>query len=161
MRVNKMLIVAILTGIIPVMAARAQTVYPKGKAKLIEFFNPSATFTVPAGKTWYIVNVFSNCATDVAVNQKDPEYNNYSEVRIFIKRINSTVLTDIEKKKFGTVVFRGPNHERVQQMPLVLPENTVIEFIITSGDWASTVEGTKIMKNDALKAFINYIETDN
>lgn len=161
MKKTKFVFLMLLMSTLPFCIMNAQTVYPKGNAAIKEFTNATAKFVVPPGKTWYIVNCFSDCATDVQVSQKDPESYNYSEVRIFIKSINGLVLTDLEKKKFGTVVFRGPNHERVQPMPVVLPENTVIEFLITSGDWASTVEGSKVVKDDDLKAWLNYIETDN
>ncbi|MEI6764442.1 MAG: hypothetical protein WCM76_02305 [Bacteroidota bacterium] len=161
MKTHKIIFATALMCMLSFPFLNAQSNYPKGKAKLIEFFNPAAKFTVPAGKTWYVVNIFSDCATDIIVNKNDPGTYNYNEVRIFIKSINGAVLTDIDKKKYGPVVFRGPNHERVQQMPIVLPENTIIEFIITSGDWSSTVEGSKLVRNDNLKAYLNVIETDN
>ena len=161
MKTHKMILATALMCMLSFSFLNAQTNYPKGKAILKEFFNPAAKFTVPAGKTWYVVNIFSDCATDIAISKNDPESYSYNEVRIFNKSINGIVLTDIDKKKFGVVVFRGPNHERVQQMPMVLPENTVIEFIIASGDWSSTVEGSKLVRNDNLKAYLNVIETDN
>ena len=44
------------------LTGNAQTTIPKGKAQIIEFNNSTAKFTVPAGKTWYIINLFSyNC----------------------------------------------------------------------------------------------------
>jgi hypothetical protein len=45
-------------------------------------------------------------------------------------------------------------------MPIVLSENSIIEFIISSGDWGKIGAGG-IKKNDVLNAFLNYIEVDN
>jgi len=50
------------------LTINAQTTIPKGKAKLIEFTNATAKFTVPEGKTWYIKNTFSDCELN-ALNQ--------------------------------------------------------------------------------------------
>ena len=138
----------------------AQTSIPKGKAMITEFTNLSSKFTVPAGKTWYIVNIFSDCAANL-VKSDDLKSLNYSEVRIFIKSINGSTLTDLTINKFGPVVYRGPNHERVHPMPIVLPENSIIEFVITTGDWSSLDQTIKIIKNDKLNAFINIVEIDN
>ena len=142
------------------LSVNAQTTVPKGKAQLIEFTNATAKFTVPAGKTWYIMNIFSSVATNIKPSTKYPESKEYEAVRVFIKNIDNYLLTDLSKNKFGPVVYRGPNHERMQPMPIVLPENSKIEFIITSGEWdRNGTEGIK--KNDILNAFLNYIEADN
>ena len=42
------------------VCANAQITTPNGKAQLIEFTNATAKFTVPAGKTWVVNNVFSS-----------------------------------------------------------------------------------------------------
>jgi hypothetical protein len=142
------------------LSGNAQVSIPKGKAQLIDFTNATAKFTVPAGKTWYIMNIFSDCATNIKPNTQYPDENDYEEVRVFIKNIDNNLLTDFSKNKFGPVVYRGPNHERIQPMPIVLSENSIIEFIISSGDWGKIGAGG-IKKNDVLNAFLNYIEVDN
>ncbi len=142
------------------LSGNAQTSLPKGKAQLIEFTNATAKFTVPAGKTWYIMNIFSDCAANIKPSTESAEYKQFEEVRVFIKNIDNYLLTDLSKNKLGPVVYRGPNHERIQPMPIVLSENSTIEFIITSGDWAKIGTG-EIKKNDVLNAFLNYIEADN
>ena len=142
------------------LSVNAQTTVPKGKAQLIEFSNATAKFTVPAGKTWYIMNIFSSVATNIKPDTKFPGFNESEDVRVFIKNIDNYLLTDLSKNKFGPVVYRGPSHDNMQPMPIVLPENSKIEFIITSGEWDTNGTGG-IKKNDILNAFLNYIEADN
>ncbi|MCX7728634.1 MAG: hypothetical protein N2203_04100 [Bacteroidia bacterium] len=43
-----------------ILSGNAQTTISKGKAQSIEFTNASAKFTVPDGKSWVIINVFSD-----------------------------------------------------------------------------------------------------
>lgn len=119
----------------------AQTSMPKGKAQLIEFTNATAKFTVPAGKTWVVNNVFSN-------------YDRNNDIKVFVKSLNGAIMTDLYKQEFGTLLYHSRDPGYVIQYPILLPENTGFELIILSGDWdAQTICGKK--------AFLNYTEVDN
>jgi hypothetical protein len=61
------------------VCANAQTTTPNGKAQLIEFTNATAKFTVPAGKTWVVNNVFSSSEIEKDVTNQ-----------IILKKINNT-----------------------------------------------------------------------
>ncbi len=144
------------------MSVNAQIAIPKGKAQLIEFTNSTAKFTVPAGKTWYIVNLISNGAANIKPDVEFPKSNNYDEVRVYIRSIDNHILTDISQKIIGPLFYigRGENTERITPMPFVLSENTTIEFVISTGSWRSNGAG-ELKKNDSIKAYINFIEVDN
>lgn len=124
----------------------AQTTMPKGKAQLIEFTNETAKFTVPAGKTWYIINAFFDYKVDLKYNTSGEKISKDEDTQVFIKSINGKILTDLSINKLGPM-FSGS---------LVLPENTIIEFIITSGSW---IWGP--IKQYNLNAYLNLIEVDN
>ena len=140
------------------LTGNAQTTIPKGKAQIIEFNNSTAKFTVPAGKTWYIINLFSDCTTNLTYDSEG--YLKADEIRIFIKSINGSIITDIANKKYGPVIYRGPMHERMQPLPIILPENSTIEFLVTSGDWQAKNKSAMTI-NNVLKAYLNIVEIDN
>ncbi len=119
-------------------SVKAQTTVSKGKAQLIEFTNANAKFTVPAGKTWYINQVFSFY---------------YGGIDVFIKGINGTELTNLELRKYGTNVYNDVN--KSIQFPIIFPENTIFELIITRSQ-----PGEPPTISDQI-AYINFIETDN
>ncbi len=121
------------------LSGNAQTTIPKGKAQLIEFTNATAKFTVPLGKTWFINSVFSNHDIDLGI-------------KVYIKSINSTILTDLTKKEYGTLLYNSRVMDNTRQ--LIFPENTNFELIILSGDWDVQTICNK-------KSFLNYVETDN
>lgn len=79
------------------------------ETKLVEFSNTNSEFTVPAGKTWHIHNVFSNAKAS------DGEWN-----YIFIESVNNV------KFEHGAAVS-GSTRSWVQ-FPLVLPENTTFKL---------------------------------
>ena len=95
------------------LSVKAQTNIPNGKVQLTEFTNTTARFTVPAGKTWYISNIFSS-------SQSAKEETNY----IILKNINNTT--------FGS---NGPilsNFARnFINYPIIFPEKTTFEIQIT------------------------------
>jgi|TARA_R110000737_G_scaffold50895_2_gene71959 hypothetical protein len=123
------------------LPVNAQTTIPKGKAQLIEFSNANAQFTVPAGKTWVVNNVFSN-------------YDRNNDIKVYIKSINGAIMTDLNKKEYGTLLYHSRDMGFVIQYPIILPENTRFELIVISGGWdAQTISGNK--------AFFNYTEVDN
>lgn len=123
------------------LISKAQTTIPKGKAQLIEFTNATAKFTVPSGKTWYLNSVFSN-------------YDRNLNIKVYIKSINSNILTDLTKNEYGTLLYHSRDMGFVIKFPLIFPENTNFELIILSGDWDVQTICNK-------KSFLNYIETDN
>ena len=119
----------------------AQSTIPKGKAQLIEFTNVTSNFTVPPGKTWYINNVFSN-------------YNRELDIKLYIKSLNGTILTDLSKKEYGTLLYHSRDMGFVIQYPIIFPENSTFELIIVSGDW-------ELQSLCDKKAYLNFIETEN
>ncbi len=128
------------------LSVNAQTTIPKGKAQLIEFTNATSKFTVPAGKTWYIINVFTDYKIDLkydAAGNKTQGLN----LDVFVKSLNRTILTDLANNKLGPII---------NDKTIILPENSEIEFLITSGYWAS-----EPLKQCNAKAYLNLIEVDN
>jgi hypothetical protein len=125
-------------------------------AYLIEFKNASAKFTVPKGKTWEIVNVFSNSVGPGGFSYDASGYVKYDEVRVLIKSINGSVLTDLSKLELGPVIYRGPNHERTQALPMIFPEGTTFELVICTGKWGDQESDFKA--NGDLGAYLNIVE---
>jgi hypothetical protein len=124
--------------------AKAQTT-PKGKAQLIEFTNTTSKYIVPAGKTWYINQIFSNYRIE------DDETT--ERTAIFIKSLNGIELTNLSLGKYGPKVF-GAFNEFVIQFPLIFPENTKFELVITNDKRTGLILSDK-------KAILNYLEIDN
>ena len=120
-----------------------------GDAKLIEFTNSSATFTVPMGKTWQIVNIWSDFLINVDVRNQE-----YDDVCIFIKSINGSVQTNLVKLKYGGLAYRGSDNGRSLRQ-IILPENSTITFVIAS------VKNGAAKENNNLTGFLNYIEMTN
>jgi hypothetical protein len=114
----------------------SQTSVPKGEVKLIEFTNSTASFIVPKGKVWYIMNVITNYSFG-----KDDDNPN-----IYIKSINGKELTNVSQKKYGPRIYCYNSSLSIEK-PLILPENTQIEFLIS-------LNGVPLK----LSAYINYIE---
>lgn len=125
-------------------------------ANLIEFNNSSANFTVPKGKTWEIVNVFSKSVGPGGISFDAYGDAKYDEVRIFIKSINGSVLTDLTNLELGPVIYRGPNHERSHALPMTFPEGTSFELLICTGKWGNKESDFKA--NGNLGAFLNILE---
>lgn len=98
------------------LSSIAQTTTPNGKAKLIEFNNSTAKFTVPEGKTWTIYNVFCERKLNALAGVD-------KSIRIKIKSINSTVYEN------GPVAYHYKT-DGVMNFPIVFPEKTVFEFEI-------------------------------
>ena len=122
------------------LCSNAQTSIPNGKAQLIEFTNATAKFKVPLGKTWTIHSAFTSYPDD------DNSYG------VSIKSINGIIQADISNKKIGKLLFSSNLIVNIQ--PLVLPENTSLELIITKrvGEIRSLYDRS---------AFLNYTETEN
>lgn len=116
--------------------------------QLREFSNQTASFTVPAGETWEIVNIWADYIINVNLEKDETD-----AVYIFIRSINGKILTDVSKNKFGGCVYRGPSNHLGMKMPLILPEKTEISFVITSKPYNSSVSEL----NNDLSAFINYV----
>lgn len=136
---SKMLII-IFTLFISVwtLSVNAQTAIPEGKVQLIEFTNATAKFTVPEGKRWTIHNAFASYPGDD---------NTYS---IWIKSINGTILFDPSKMIAGKCIWSS-NLLVNLNLPLVLPENTSFELVITK-------KADKTRSLYDTKAFLNYTE---
>ena len=139
----------------------------RGVVKLIEFSNANASFTVPEGKRWEIVNVFGDYFASYDKKQRDYDSKYYyatNHLRIFIKKLNNTTLTDLSKMKVGTCVYRSGFSERAFRMPILLNEKSTISFLITKDLSDDVIEQTgkfPHVKADSKKAYINYIEYDN
>ena len=133
------------------LSGNAQTTIPKGKAQLIEFTNATAKFTVPDGKTWVIYNVFSDYMTNVTLSN---ERYDGEDIRIFFKSINGITKTDLTKNLYGTQLYRSTNASTTVGMPIILPEKTTFELIITFG----SIGKLKLYNSSG---YLSIIETDN
>ena len=102
------------------------------EAKFQQFNNFSATFEVPAGKTWEIQQVFSNYSDGVVTNADGTTEN--VPVLIYIKTLNGDIKTDYEGKRFGPLVYHSDNNKATMSYPIVLPENTKFSLVILSGE---------------------------
>ena len=101
--------------------SNAQNIVPKGKAKLIEFSNTNAKFTVPEGKTWIIYNVFSDYVADEGS----------SRIRIFLKELNGVEKTNYLKNIYGPQLYFT---KLTFPYPIIFPEKTTFSFVILKGD---------------------------
>lgn len=135
------------------LSGNAQSTIPKGKAQLIEFTNSTAKFTVPDGKTWFINNVFSDYEGNPMVSKYDNKIAGCS-ISIFFKSINGVSKTDISKNLYGAKLYSTSGLSL--EMPIVLPEKTIIELIIIYNDFN---EDAKKVFNGS--GYMSIIETDN
>ena len=150
---NKSFVFCLLFLVTFIFESHSQTESNKGVVQLIEFSNATAKFTVPTGKHWEVVNIFSDLVTDFKPNT-DGGNATYDEVNIYLKSINGTILTDFSIGKIGTRLYSTSKAGSLQ-MPIIFPENSVFELIIVSG----TLSIPKI--NNTLIAFMNFVEYDN
>jgi hypothetical protein len=100
--------------------------------KFIQFNNFSASFEVPAGKTWVIQQIFSGFTTEVKTNADGSAKT--LPVRIFIKTLNGDIKTDYEGNRYGPQVFQSDNTAATIAYPIVLPEKTTFSLVIVKGD---------------------------
>jgi hypothetical protein len=113
--------------------------------KFTQFNNFSASFEVPAGKTWVIQQIFSGFTTEVKTNADGTAET--MPVRIFIKTLNGDIKTDYEGNRFGPQVFQSDNTAATIAYPIVLPEKTTFSLVIVKGDpgACSAYDGTGYM----------------
>jgi hypothetical protein len=136
----------------------AQQSVPLGTAKLIDFTNTTASFSVPEGKTWVVYSIFSDLMTGGVLKYDDYNKKNYIEnsddIRILIKSLNGIEKTNIAKNIFGTQLYRSTDDSRVIPFPIILPEKTTLSLVIFQGDPGNLKEfnGT---------AYISLMEIDN
>lgn len=97
---------------------KAQITIPKGKALLMEFTNDSARFTVPQGKVWYVVNVFT-------APGKVGSY-------IYLKSINDKNLSSSKFIETNLLLF-GKSEQPPVNYPIVFPSETTFELILMDG----------------------------
>jgi hypothetical protein len=120
--------------------------------RFIQFNNFSASFEVPAGKTWVIQQIFSGFTTEVKTNPDGTSKT--MPVRIFIKTLNGDIKTDYEGNRYGPQVFQSDNTAATIAYPIVLPEKTTFSLVIVKGDpgACSAYDGT---------AYMSYYEMTN
>lgn len=119
------------------LAINTASSVPHESAKLINFTNANAKFTVPQGKTWAIHDAFLT------------EPLSRDSYTIFIKSINGILMTDFSKNLYG-------KHLYASSLPIFLPENTVFELIVLK----IADDDNRAMLYDG-QAFLNYIESEN
>jgi hypothetical protein len=134
------------------LAAHSQGSLPSGKVKLLEFSNSTASFSVPAGKTWLIYNVFSDYCTKIEVKKNGDQ--DASCIRIFIKSLNDVQKTDLVTKKYGTQLYMSGDTEKAIALPLLFPEKTKFELLLIAGD---TFKDFKLFDGNG---YITVIEND-
>ncbi len=104
-------------------------------AKFQQFNNFSATFEVPAGKTWIIHQIFSGFAAKTVSNADGTQEG--LPVRIFIKTLNGDIKTDYAGNRFGPQVYQSNNTAATISYPIVFPENTKFSLVILQGDFGA------------------------
>ena len=149
----------VLFFVFSISCSFAQTAIPQGKAILKEFNNASAHFEVPEGKYWVIYGIFSDYLSGgtIKMNQytKTNVMENSEEVRIFMKNLNGTQVTDLSKNIFGTQLFRSTNASTVIPFPVVFPEKTSFDLLIVKG------EDIASLKEHPGKGYISIMEVTN
>lgn len=147
-------------------STKTSTATKSGVVKLVEFSNANASFTVPEGKNWEILNVF--CQETGKYTRKVNSYNSeyyweFLGLRIYLKELNGVILTDFSKNKIGPRFYRSFDAaSSVRNM--IYPEGTTFSFLIASSVSDKDVEKNgafTLKKADSKKAYINYIEHDN
>ncbi len=137
----------------------AQTVVPSGKAILKEFTNATAHFEVPEGKYWVVYGIFSDYVSGGTIKldqfTKTNVMENSEEVRIFMKNLNGTQVTDLSKNIFGTQLYRSTNASSVIPFPVVFPEKTSFDLLLVKG------EDIASLKEHTGKGFISIMEVNN
>lgn len=126
--------------------------YQDKAAKFVQFNNFTATFEVPAGKTWVIHQIFSGFTSEVKTDENGTVTT--LPIRIFIKTLNGDIKTDFEGNRFGPQVFQSDNTAATVAYPLVLPEKTSFSLVLVKGDpgSCSAYDGT---------AYMSYYEVTN
>ena len=137
MKSKTLILVLALAFVAFTTVLKAQTSIPNGKVRLIEFTNDSAAFTVPEGKAWYIINVFT--ATG-----------NYP-ISIYLKSLNDKELTS--RRVYGSNVLLFGKEESIIKFPIAFPSGTKFEMII--------LKMGLINEYSDQTAYLNYIEVDN
>lgn len=120
----------------------------EGKAYLKTFTNATASFTVPAGKTWYVYNVCPTLST----------YNG-NNVALHLKSLNGITTGKSSLEQIGLIIQRNGMGNK-PSFPLILPESTTIEFEVYTYEYNSSSNKDEYIRLD-IPAFINYIEYDN
>ncbi len=100
--------------------------------KLQQFNNFTASFEVPAGKTWVVNQIFSSFSAGVETMADGTA--KVTPIRIFIKTFNGDIKTDWQGNRFGPQVFQSNSTYSSIPFPLTLPEKTTISFVIIQGD---------------------------
>ena len=101
-------------------------------AKFVQFNNFSASYEVPAGKTWVVNQIFTSFTNEVKSNPDGTS--NPVAIRIFIKTLNGDIKTDFEGNRFGPQVFQSNNTAATISYPIVLPEKTTFSLVMVKGD---------------------------
>ncbi|MBK9191490.1 MAG: hypothetical protein IPM77_08210 [Crocinitomicaceae bacterium] len=113
--------------------------------KFVQFNNFSASYEVPAGKTWVVNQIFTSFTNEVKTNADGSS--NPVAIRIFIKTLNGDIKTDFEGNRFGPQVFQSNNTASTISYPIVLPEKTTFSLVMVKGDPGSCTmfDGTGYM----------------
>jgi hypothetical protein len=101
-----------------------------GIQETVKFSNANKTFTVPAGKTWYIHNVFSS----VKFNNGDDEYN----------YVRFKSVDDISFGENGPILTNASRN--YIQYPIVFKENTTFELYLNDSSAKGIITYTEVTK---------------
>ncbi|MCR4964904.1 MAG: hypothetical protein K6A41_04535 [Bacteroidales bacterium] len=138
----------------------AKNTSSNGIAHLETFTNTNAKFTVPAGKTWYVYGVHTTEMADYYV--RDENWGKTLEshrIHVQLKSLNGQPVSNSSQNKYGVSFYSGNYYNF--NYPIVLPENTTIEFeIIVETDRTQKDRGIFYEKTD-VPAVISYVEYDN
>ena len=136
----------------------AQITIPTGKARLIEFTNANAQFSVPEGKAWIIYSVFSDYAVDGVMKYeeyfKEDRLKDELGVRVFLKDLNGVEKTNLIKNVYGPQLYRSNTIATGISYPIIFTEKTTFNLILLKGDLSKI----KLYKG---AGYISLMEIDN
>ena len=140
------------------ISVSAQTTIPTGKARLIEFTNDNAQFSVPDGKAWIIYSVFSYYLVDGVMKYdeyfKEDRLKDELEVRVFLKDLNGVEKTNLIKNVYGLQLYRSVTELTGISYPIIFTEKTTFNLILIKGELSK-----KKLYNGA--GYISLMEIDN
>jgi len=149
-----------IDSLVAQLLAAKNTSSSNGVAHLETFTNANAKFTVPAGKTWYVYGVHSTEMADYYV--RDENWGKTLEshrIYVQLKSLNGQPVSNSSQNKYGVSFYSGNYYNF--DYPIVLPENTTIEFeIIVETDRDQKDRGIFYEKTN-VPAVISYVEYNN
>lgn len=109
-----------------------------GKSKMITLSNNRSTLKVPEGKYWVINQFITDYIVNLAADSTGKMVG--EEIHIFLRKINTDVLTDPSKNMYGPQVYSSVNSGSSMQFPIILTEGTSFSIIVMKGKMDALTE---------------------